>query len=61
MFNKIKKFFREVLSEVEKVTWPGRKEVIGSTIVVAVLVLIIATYIGFVDFVLSRLLSMVVQ
>ncbi len=61
MFNKIKLFLREVKSEVEKVTWPGKKELVASTIVVVVLVLIVATYIGFVDFLLSWLLSVVIQ
>ncbi len=61
MISKIKNYLRGVLSEVEKVTWPGKKEVIGSTIVVVILVLIVAIYVGFIDFVLSRLLSMVVQ
>lgn len=61
MIKKIKDFLRGVLSEVEKVTWPGRKELIASTLVVIVLVLIVAFYIGLVDFILSRLLSVVVQ
>jgi len=56
---KISGFLREVVSEMRKVTWPGRKELIGSTIVVVVLVLIIAFYIGLVDFFLSRLMDMV--
>jgi transcriptional antiterminator NusG len=59
MVKKIRNFFREVLSEVEKVTWPGKREIIASTIVVIVLVLIVATYVGIVDFFLSWLLSMV--
>jgi preprotein translocase subunit SecE len=61
MIKKANNFFRGVISEVEKVTWPGRREVIGSTMVVVVLVLIIATYIGMVDFLLSWLLNVVVQ
>jgi preprotein translocase subunit SecE len=61
MIDRIKQFLREVLSEVRKVTWPGKKELIGSTVVVIVLVLFIALYIGLVDFVLSRLLNIVLQ
>ena len=52
---------REVKSEIDKVTWPSKNELVASTIVVVVLVIIIALYIGFVDFILSWLLSMVVQ
>ena len=61
MYSKITTFIREVKSEIDKVTWPNRNELIASTIVVVVLVVIIALYIGFVDFILSWLLSMVVQ
>ena len=59
MIDKIFKFLREVISEVKKVTWPGKKELIGSTIVVMVLVLFIAIYIGLVDFVISRIINVV--
>ena len=61
MIQKIKEFFREVLFEVKRVTWPGKQEIVGSTIVVIVLVLVISFYVGFVDFILSRLLSVVMQ
>ncbi|MFH1414878.1 MAG: preprotein translocase subunit SecE [Elusimicrobiota bacterium] len=61
MIRKIREFLREVMSEVEKVTWPGRKEMIASTILVLILVMIVAAYIGFVDFMLSWLLNMVIQ
>ena len=61
MYSKITTFIREVKSEIDKVTWPNRNELIASTMVVVVLVVIIALYIGFVDFILSWLLSMVVQ
>ncbi len=58
---KIKRFIREVFIEVRKVTWPDKKELIGSTIVVIVLVFFIALYIGLVDFVLSHLLGVLLQ
>jgi len=61
MINKIVKFLKEVLSETKKATWPGKKEVVGSTIVVIILVIFISFYIGLVDFLLSRLLSVVLQ
>jgi preprotein translocase subunit SecE len=61
MFKKFSLFLRGVLSELEKVTWPGKKELIASTIIVIVLVFIISFYIGFVDFVLAWLLNVVIQ
>ncbi len=61
MFGKIKGFFREVKAELKKVVFPSKDEVIGSTRVVVVLVLIIAIFLGLIDLVLSRLISLVIS
>ena len=60
MFGRIKEFFKEVKIELKKVVFPSRDEVIGSTKVVIVLVLIIATFLGLIDMLLSKLVRMVV-
>jgi preprotein translocase subunit SecE len=54
-------FFREVKAELQKVTFPTRQETVGSTIVVLVLTTIIATYLGFSDWALSRIVKMLLQ
>ena len=54
-------FLREVKIELKKVTWPTRKQTIGSTAVVIVLVLIIAIFLGIVDVGLSSLIRAVLQ
>ena len=61
MFEKIKNFFREVKVELKKVVFPSREEVIGSTKVVVVLVLIIAVFLGMIDLILSKLIGMVIK
>ena len=61
MFNRIKEFFREVKVELKKVVFPSRDEVIGSTKVVVVLVLIIAVFLGLVDMLLSKLVSIAMK
>lgn len=61
MFEKIKNFFREVKVELKKVVFPSREEVIGSTKVVVVLVIIVAIFLGLIDLVLSKLVGMVVK
>ena len=61
MFEKIKEFFREVKVELKKVVFPSREEVIGSTKVVIVLVLIVAVFLGLIDLILSKLIAMVVR
>jgi preprotein translocase subunit SecE len=54
-------FLREVKVELKKVTWPSRKQTIGSTIVVLVIVTIISLFLGVVDAGLSGLIRAVLQ
>lgn len=50
-------FFREVQVELGKVHWPAWRETYGATIVVVIVTLLMATYLGLVDFVVSRVLQ----
>jgi preprotein translocase subunit SecE len=50
---KVKKFLKEVVAELRKVTWPSKDELIGSTIVTIVVSLIVAIFIGVVDRILG--------
>jgi len=54
-------FLREVKVELKKVTWPSRKQTMGSTVVVLVLTMIISLFLGVVDFGLSSLIRVVLQ
>jgi preprotein translocase subunit SecE len=54
-------FLREVKVELKKVVWPTRKQTIGSTVVVLVLTIIIALFLGIVDMGLSSLVRMVLK
>ena len=56
MIAKTKLFFDEVKLELEKVTWPTRKETIATTWVVVFIVVLISFYLGACDLVLARLL-----
>jgi len=51
---RFKTFCAETWAELKKTTWPTRKEVRGTTIVVIVAVLITAVYLFLVDMVLSE-------
>ena len=61
IFGKTAQFLREVKVELKKVTWPSRKQTIGSTVVVIVLVMIISIFLGAVDLGLSSLIRIVLQ
>ena len=54
-------FFREVKVELQKVTFPTRQETVSSTAVVLVLTVILAAYLGFSDWALSRIVKMLLQ
>ncbi|MEW5818106.1 MAG: preprotein translocase subunit SecE [Spirochaetota bacterium] len=49
---KIIQFFQESYSELKKVVWPSRDEVISSTKVVIISTIIFAVVLGLVDFLL---------
>ena len=52
-----KQFLREVKTELKKVTWPSKKEVLSGTAVVLVAVFIVAFFLGIVDWGLSNLVK----
>ena len=54
---KLTKFLKEVNAELRKVTWPTKDELIGSTIVVIVVSVILAVFIGIVDRILAYLVQ----
>jgi len=61
MFKKIGQFLKEVLNELKKVTWLGRKETLGVTVVVIILVAVIAVFAAAVDFILAKLLGLLIK
>ena len=59
LVQKIIQFLLEVKIELKKVAWPSRKQTLGSTVVVIVLVIIISIFLGVVDFGLSSFIRVV--
>lgn len=53
---KVGEFLQQVKAELQKVTWPTRKETYGSTMVVIVLVLMVAVFLWVVDSALSAMI-----
>ncbi|MDD2430727.1 MAG: preprotein translocase subunit SecE [Firmicutes bacterium] len=43
------KFFRDIRTELRKIVWPNKKELINYTIVVIVFSLVVAFFIGIID------------
>jgi preprotein translocase subunit SecE len=60
-FGQAIQFLKEVKLELKKVVWPSRKQTVGSTAVVIVLVIILSLFMGVVDISLSTLISSILQ
>ena len=53
-------FLRDAKTELKKVKWPTKKELLASTAMVIILVLIVALYLGLVDFGLINIINRIV-
>lgn len=56
-FSIIVEYFKEVKSELKKVTWPSREETISYTVLVILFSLAMVVFLGGLDFLFSYLLS----
>lgn len=54
-------FLKEVIDELKKVVWPTRSEVIRLTAVVMLVSLIVGIYLGAIDYILTKILALVVK
>ncbi|MDD4910259.1 MAG: preprotein translocase subunit SecE [Candidatus Omnitrophica bacterium] len=61
MIAKTKKFIIEVKQELSKVSWSSRRELMGATAVVITSTFMLAFYIGIIDLLLSKFLSLVIR
>jgi len=59
MIERIKTYISETRTELKKVTWPSRQDLIDSTRVVIIATLILTVFVGLVDQVLSRIIKLV--
>jgi len=58
---RIKEFAAEVKNEFGKIVWPAKKQTVGTTAVVVVLVMIISFYLGAVDLLLGKIIGYVLR
>ena len=61
MFEKVSAFFKDVKAELKKVVFPNRDELIGSTQVVIITVLIISVFLGIVDLILAKFVKYILR
>ncbi|MDP2156907.1 MAG: preprotein translocase subunit SecE [Nitrospirota bacterium] len=61
MIEKIKQFFTDVKIETKKVVYPNREELIGSTWVVIITVMVISVFLGVVDLALAKIVGLALR
>ncbi len=61
MVGKIQKFFMEVVAELKKVSWSTKQELVEATWIVLVSSAVLGVFIGMTDFVLSKLMGLLIQ
>ena len=57
MKKRVEEFFREVRAELKKVTWPNKKMLKTTTVIVVVFIFIMALYIGVIDLIFSKIIT----
>ncbi|HOJ26477.1 MAG TPA: preprotein translocase subunit SecE [Candidatus Saccharicenans sp.] len=58
-YKRLWNYLKDVRAELKKVTWPSRKEVYGTTVVVIVAVLFFGFYLFFIDVLASWLITQI--
>jgi preprotein translocase subunit SecE len=58
-FGQSKQYINEVQGEFNKITWPPQIETMNGTVSVVVIVVLVAGFLGVVDFFLSRIMQQV--
>ena len=54
-------YLKEVVRELKKVSWPSRKQTVNKTILVIVISILLAVYLGGLDFVFQKLTETLIK
>ena len=57
---KVTDFLKQCVAELKKSTWLSRREVVQSTVLVAIVVALTSAYVGIIDFGLTKILGLMV-
>ncbi|MCX6095788.1 MAG: preprotein translocase subunit SecE [Candidatus Bipolaricaulota bacterium] len=61
MFERVKNYLSGVRSEVARVSWPTRKEIISLTALILLLIVVMTIYIWGVDTVVQGIMRLIIQ
>ena len=59
ILDSIERCFKETIGELRKVSWPTRKEALGLTAIVLVVLFVMSMYLGLLDFIFTRLFALI--
>ena len=59
--SKITEYFKETKAELKHVNWPGRKQTFYYTVIVVILSILVAYFLGFFDFIFSSVLQKLIS
>ncbi len=58
---KIITYLKEVIQELKKVSWPNKEQTINKTVLVIIVSVFMAIYIGGLDFLFQQLMNLVIR
>ncbi|HSK48482.1 MAG TPA: preprotein translocase subunit SecE [Coriobacteriia bacterium] len=61
VFARLGQYFRDVRSEMRRVVWPGREEILNSSVVVVVTLIFFVTFTFITDSIVSQVLRLIRQ
>lgn len=60
MFEKLTNYIKNSIIELKKVSWPTKQQAIRHTLLVIAISLVVAAFLGIVDFILTKALQLVI-
>jgi preprotein translocase subunit SecE len=55
----IRKFYRETIAELKKVSWPTRSEAINLTRVVLIVIAVMGAFLGILDYLFTQMFGLI--
>jgi preprotein translocase subunit SecE len=58
---RVREFFAEVMTELKKSSWPTRKELVDSTLVVVITIVVMGMFVAMADFIFLRIVNFLMR
>lgn len=61
IIDRIKEYFKDTRGELRKVSWPTRKQAINLTLIVLAVTVVMAAFLGALDFMFAQLIRLIIS